>query len=126
MDGFDRLAASLQSQTKKMIGGSAKIQLEVGTITTDFGLSISRFPTAIPKGEYLIDKRLSINYKPETTITTSSAEGHTHSVSIPLLEGIAQIQPGENVLVCWNGADAIVVSVLTDSNNIGEEGSAHG
>lgn len=46
------------------------------TITTDFGLKIARFDTVIPKGEYLIDKRLSIDYKSEIEVVTSLSDGH--------------------------------------------------
>ena len=101
MNAFDRLGRTLQAQMNNAVNDGKSILIEYGTITTDFGLKIARFDTVIPKGEYLIDKRLSIDYKPEIEVVTSLSDGHSHTVKIPITEGIERIKAGDRVLVCW-------------------------
>ena len=73
------------------------------------------------KEEYLIDKRLSIDYKPEIEVVTSLSDGHSHTVKIPITEGIERIKAGDRVLVCWIDVDPIVVAVIVSSSDIGKE-----
>ena len=63
MNAFDRLGRTLQAQMNNAVNDGKSILIEYGTITTDFGLKIARFDTVIPKGEYLIDKRLNLRLK---------------------------------------------------------------
>lgn len=67
---------------------------------------------------YWIDKRLAIDYKPETEVKTSKANEHSHTVQIPLAEGVSQIQAGDTVLVCWVGIDPVIVAVLVNGSAI--------
>ena len=94
MNAFDRLGRTLQAQMNNAVNDGKSILIEYGTITTDFGLKIARFDTVIPKGEYLIDKRLSIDYKPEIEVVTSLSDGHSHTVKIPITEGDRTYQSG--------------------------------
>ena len=121
MNAFDRLGRTLQAQMNNAVNDGKSILIEYGTITTDFGLKIARFDTVIPKGEYLIDKRLSIDYKPEIEVVTSLTDGHSHTVKIPITEGIERIKAGDRVLVCWIDVDPIVVAVIVSSSDIGRE-----
>ncbi|NDO18828.1 hypothetical protein FMM68_04060 [Lachnospiraceae bacterium MD329] len=120
MNAFEQISQTLQNQTQKSIEENNSILLEIGDIVTDFGLKIPRFDTVIPKEEYMIDKRLSIAYKPETEILTSNANNHKHTVQIPLIDGISQITEGDSVLVCWVGADPVIVAVVVSGGTIGK------
>ena len=115
MNAFDRLGRTLQAQMNNAVNDGKSILIEYGTIT------IARFDTVIPKGEYLIDKRLSIDYKPEIEVVTSLSDGHSHTVKIPITEGIERIKAGDRVLVCWIDVDPIVVAVIVSSSDIGRE-----
>lgn len=117
MNAFDRLGRTLQAQMNNAVNEGRSVLIEYGTITSDFGLKVTRFDTVIPKGEYLIDKRLSIDYKPEIEVVT----GHSHTVKIPITEGIERIKAGDRVLVCWIDVDPIVVAVIVSSSDIGKE-----
>ncbi len=118
MNAFDRMSLLMQKQSQKIVTDNSKVLLEFGIITEELGLKIARFDVEIPKSEYYIDKRLSIDYDSKKTVTTSSKNGHTHSVDIPLTDGIAKIKSGDMVLVCWVDNDPIIVSVLTGSENM--------
>lgn len=120
MNAFEQISQTLQNQTQKSIEENNSILLEIGDIVTDFGLKIPRFDTVIPKEEYMIDKRLSIAYKPETEALTSNANNHKHTVQIPLTDGISQITEGDSVLVCWVGADPVIVAVVVSGGTIGK------
>lgn len=97
MNAFDRLGRTLQAQMNNAVNEGRSVLIEYGTITSDFGLKVARFDTVIPKGEYLIDKRLSIDYKPEIEVVTSLSDGHSHAVKIPITEGIERIKAGDRV-----------------------------
>jgi hypothetical protein len=118
MNGFEHLGSILQEQMGETVGANKNVVMELATITSNLGLKVARFDNEIPRGDYLIDTRLAIDYKPETNIVSSSADGHSHTVAIPLTEGIAKIKSGDMVLVCWVGDEPIVISVITNSNNI--------
>ena len=121
MNAFDRLGRTLQAQMNNAVNEGRSVLIEYGTITSDFGLKVTRFDTVIPKGEYLIDKRLSIDYKPEIEVVTSLSDGHSHTVKIPITEGIERIKAGDRVLVRWIDVDPIVVAVIVSSSDIGKE-----
>lgn len=62
--------------------------LELGTIKSDLSLKLDRFAVPIPKGEYLITRRLETSLK-----------------------------PGDRILVAWvnNGIDPVVVDEVVSS-----------
>lgn len=120
MNAFEQISQTLQNQTQKSIKENNSILFEFGDIVTDFGLKIPRFDTVIPKEEYMIDKRLSIAYKPETEVSTSNSNDHRHTVKIPLVDGISQITEGDRVLVCWVGIDPVVMAVIVSGGTIGK------
>lgn len=119
MDAFERICQTLQKQTDKTLKGNQNVSVEFGEITSDFSLKVSRFDTPIPKGEYFLDKRLSIDYKPEIEVKTESASSHSHTIKIPLTEGISRIVEGDMVLVCWVGIDPVVLAVIVSGKVIG-------
>ena len=94
MNAFDRLGRTLQAQMNNAVNDGKSI---------------------------LIDKRLSIDYKPEIEVVTSLSDGHSHTVKIPITEGIERIKAGDRVLVCWIDVDPIVVAVIVSSSDIGKE-----
>ena len=114
MNAFDRLGRTLQAQMNNAVNEGRSVLIEYGTITSDFGLKVTRFDTVIPKG-------LSIDYKPEIEVVTSLSDGHSHTVKIPITEGIERIKAGDRVLVCWIDVDPIVVAVIVSSSDIGKE-----
>lgn len=121
MDSFEKLCQTMSRQMERTYQANSSVTAELGTITSNLDLKVQRFDTPIPKGEYLIDNRLAIDYKPETEVTTLPADGHSHKVKIPLTEGIAKIKAGDTVLVCWVGTDPIIVAVVVNSDDIGKE-----
>lgn len=121
MDAFERIAQTMQQQMGNTYNANSTVTVELGSITSNLDLKVSRFDTPIPKGEYLIDKRLAINYKPDIEVITSISNNHRHNVTIPLTEGIARIRPNDTVLVCWVGIDPVIVAVLVNSSDIGKE-----
>lgn len=52
MNAFDRLGRTLQAQMNNAVNEGRSVLIEYGTITSDFGLKVTRFDTVIPKGEY--------------------------------------------------------------------------
>lgn len=121
MDAFDKMGKTFQNQFQNTMNANSKTQQEIGTITDALELKLRRFPTAIPKGDYLIDKRLAINYEPDTEVITSVSNSHSHTVKIPLTKGVSQIKAGDKVLVCWVGFDPVIVAVVVNGNDIGKE-----
>ena len=107
MNAFDRLGRTLQAQMNNAVNDGKSILIEYGTITSDFGLKVARFDTVIPK--------------PEIEVVTSLSDGHSHTVKIPITEGIERIKAGDRVLVCWIDVDPIVVAVIVSSSYIGKE-----
>lgn len=118
MDSFDRICQTLQKQTDKTVNGNTSVSFEFGNIMSDLSLKVTRFDTPIPKGEYFIDNRLSIDYKPETEVETETANNHSHNVKIPLAEGISRIKTGDRVLVCWVDIDPVILAVVVSGDVI--------
>lgn len=79
--------------------------LDFGEIGSDKSLICNSFPIPIPKGDYLICRRLTGG-----TYTSSRQAAHTHTVTLP---GLAV---GDRVLVAWVGNDAVVVDVIISAD----------
>lgn len=89
--GINLLAQVISGRIAEQTRGSD--ELELGTIRPDAGLLLDRFPVPIPKGSYLVGRRLT---EPET---------------------LSPLQAGDRVLVAWvnGGTDPVIVDVVVST-----------
>lgn len=113
MDGFEKLGHTLSGHMNTTFDAKNRVGLEIGLVNADFSLQMPRFETSIPKEDYKVGRNLCVDYINPIQVTTSaSSEGHTHSVSIPLPEGVKKIAPGDEVLVAWVGNEPVIICIL--------------
>lgn len=79
--------------------------LDFGEIRGDKSLLTNRFGVPIPKDDYVICRGLA-----HGALTTTSAEGHAHRVTIP------KVKPGDRVLVAWVDDDAVIIDVILNAD----------
>lgn len=106
---IEAMGLMLDSQMKRVSRAAVPVTVELGKITSGGGLKIDSFPNVIPRGEYMVDLRLTTS----TQITTEEASGHKHGATLP-----SQIRPlnsGDRVLVIWAGNEPIVVATVVGS-----------
>lgn len=85
--------------------------LDFGEIGSDKSLICNSFPIPIPKGDYLICKRLTGGtYTSSESGAPDDTVPHTHTVTLP---GLAV---GDRVLVAWVGNDAVVIDVIINAD----------
>ncbi|NSW90206.1 MAG: hypothetical protein HPY74_05925 [Firmicutes bacterium] len=134
--GVNKLARVLLSRMKQT--GSKPDILELGTIKSDYSLLTDRFPIAIPKGEYLVCRSLTLNAEQPLTITAENQGQHPHGPSgghsqysgdgvhshpdtegqhihdVVLPDLMKPLKPGDRVLVAWvnDGTDPVVIDIV--------------
>ena len=103
--GISRLAGVL----KKLADGQVPkdLLIDFGVIQADGSLLTNTFTIPIPKRDYQVCGGLKAR-----TETTSSADGHTHTVTTRALE------IGDRVLVAWVQNDAVVIDVLEQAADV--------
>lgn len=102
MNHFDRLAEVLRTRESLALRGSAAPAAELGSINSDYSLSVKSLQTPIPKGDYLLPLPLSAGNM------TDTADRHTHTV--PSLRGL---RPGDRVLVLWADGEPVVAAIVS-------------
>ena len=97
MDGFARLAGVLQTKMQQQAKKEISVNLELGTIGTDFTLLLDSVPDiVIPKDGYLVNRALTMQ---DPMVATEIADLHTHVVNVP--EQLKGLSTGDRVLVAW-------------------------
>lgn len=107
---IEELGELLEARMKGRIKANETPTLELGTINGNMALQVDSLGNAIPKGEYMVSLRLTIG---SLTVTSETAEAHTHRVTIPgVLRGL---KAGDRVLVAWAGNEPVVIDVVVSS-----------
>ncbi len=113
MDEFAEFSEVINDHIKGVFNASNKPCVEFGIITADNGLKIDRFPTAIPKGDYMLSSHIagdSIEISGGTHSGHLSGNGeHKHEIILPALKA------GDRVVVLWCGNEPVVVAVIIRS-----------
>lgn len=118
INGFTELGNVLDSAMKGRAKANDTVSNELGTINSDMSLSTDSFDKPIPKGDYMVDVRLTHNHGMEVQGSGSHGghEGgngsHSHTVAVRTLKA------GDRVLVAIVGTERIVTNIITSSNNI--------
>lgn len=129
MNNMERLGNTLDGRMKRTSGAAVPTFIELGIINKNLSLTTDSLKSPIPKGDYMVDIRLtSPTYN--TSSTTHSHSGgthgghsvgtgdhshsggaHTHRVP----EEFRALEAGDRVLVAWCGNEPVVISIVVSS-----------
>ena len=125
MNNIERLGNLFTSQIKRTVDGNKSIIAELGTIGANLSLKVSSVKNAIPKGQYMLSRSLTLGSSGSKLTVTKSGQGkhehtdieesgeHNHDVVIP--DKMRSIRSGDRVLVIWVGSEAVVVDIVKSS-----------
>lgn len=133
MNNKERLGSVLDGRMKTTSGAAVPTTIELGIINSNLSLTTDSLQSPIPKGEYMIDARLSSgSYETSSATHTHSGGSHSHSDSSHshsggdhshsggshahrLPEVFRGLSAGDRVLVAWCGNEPIVIAVVVSS-----------
>lgn len=107
MNGYENLGSVLQSRMADVNTQGKGLQPCLGVVGSSLAITVDGESWPIPRGDYMIASRLNI----PASITTSTSEGHSHTVST----GASPLKSGDRVLIVWAGNEPIVVDVVHSS-----------
>lgn len=126
---LERLGATLDGRMKKTSGAAVPTTIELGVINDNLSLTTDSLKTPIPKGDYMVDIRLTAKSY-DTSNTTHEHSGGTHSGhdggdgihshdggehAHRLPDVFRGLQAGDRVMVAWCGHEPVVISILVSS-----------
>lgn len=125
---LERLGNTLDGRMKKTSSAAVPTAIELGEINGQLALTTDSLKSPIPKGQYMVDIRLTGGTTTSSTTHTHSDGSHsgheggngTHSHSggahTHELPGIFRgIQAGDRVLVAWCGNEPVVIAIVVSS-----------
>ena len=129
-NNLQRLGETLNSRMQQTAGANFKTSIELGTINGDLSLTTDSIKTPIPKGEYMVDLRLTHDTYFTYNELRSSAnaphvhqgDDHTHDADglhdhrAPSV--FRMLRAGDRVLVAWAGHEPIVITIVVSSDVI--------
>lgn len=129
MNNMQLLGNVLHSRMEKTAGASVHTTAELGTINANMSLSTDSLQSPIPKGDYMVDIRLSCDTY-DTNSTVHSHNGGTHSGHVGgdgshehnggahthrIPSEFRALKPGDRVLVIWCGHEPVVTAIIASS-----------
>ena len=105
---IQRLGNTLASRMKSTASAAVPTTLELGTIRDNLSLTTDSLRSLIPRGEYMVDRRLTGD---SHTSTEGEAEPHSHE----LPDTFYRLKDGDRVLVAWCGNEPVVLAVVVSS-----------
>lgn len=119
----EELGKMITAQMKSVYQRNSGITIELGTITSNMGLSVDSLGNTIPKGDYMISRHLMQEMSVTTNsvaLNTGETDGHKHAISghshtATLPNKLRGIQAGDRVLIAWAGTEPIVVDIVISS-----------
>lgn len=125
----DRLGDIMTGQMKKTSSAAVQITTELGTINKNLSLTTDSLPTAIPKGDYMVNLMLTSSaYRTSSETHTHSGGSHggheggngshshdggAHSHKLPSV--FRSLKAGDRVLVMWCGNEPVVIAIVVSS-----------
>lgn len=126
---IERLGDIMTGRMKKTSAAAVPTTTELGIINKNLSLTTDSLPTAIPKGDYMVNLMLT------GRAYRTSAENHTHSGgshggheggngshthndgehSHELPSEFRSLKEGDRVLVMWCGNEPIVIAIVVSS-----------
>ena len=111
---FQRLGATLSNRMKKTANGAVPTTIELGIVNANLSITTDSLPAEIPKGDYMVDLRLTGGLG----ISGGTHEGHeegngTHSHTLP--SSFRGLRAGDRILVAWCGNEPVVIAIVTSS-----------
>lgn len=101
--------------------------VELGTIAANYDLVPDNFRAAIPKGDYMVNLRLTGGLLTSETEHTHSGGAHEQQVGTGahshsggkhnhmLPSEYRGLKPGDRVLIAWCGNEAVVIAIVVSS-----------
>lgn len=89
--------------------------LDFGEILAGYQLQTNTFPVAIPAGDYMVCRSLTIGTAGSylTNVTTTEGSG---SAYVP--ESMRMLQPGDHVLLAWVENTAVVIDLIQKASSL--------
>lgn len=126
---IERLGDIMTGRMKKTSAAAVPTTTELGTINSNLSLTTDSLPTAIPKGDYMVNLMLtSTAYRTskeshthsggshgghESGSGTHSHDGGSHSHALP--SELRSLRAGDRVLVMWCGNEPVVIAIVVSS-----------
>jgi len=109
--GANLLARAIaQMGAREAEGGSPAVEL--GTVQPDLSIRVDGWSVAIPKGEYLLARSLTL---PDPMVQTGPGGEYGHTHAVPRPAALAPLKPGDRVVCVWAGSDLVVLDVVVSS-----------
>lgn len=132
---MQRLGATLSNRMKRTADGAVPTTIELGVVNDNLSITTDSLQAAIPKGEYMVDIRLTCGtYRTSRETHTHDGGSHSHSGcgiggghsggahshdggihDHRLPEEFRPLQAGDRVLVAWCGLEPVVIAIVTSS-----------
>lgn len=126
---IERLGEIMAGRMKKTSDAAVPTTTELGTINSNLSLTTDSLPTAIPKGDYMVNLMLA------SSSYSTSSESHSHSGgshggheggngshshdggehSHDLPSEFRSLRAGDRVLVMWCGNEPVVIAIVVSS-----------
>lgn len=135
---IEELGILINARMKGVAGANNGIALELGVIGSNMALFVSSLGNAIPKGEYMIARHLTLSslqidtnsasmtissasletneeeaHKHTIESHTHSTDNHSHTATLP--DALRGLREGDRVLVAWVGTEPVVVDIVVSS-----------
>lgn len=139
--GVNKLARVMKGRMAREREAYSSLVLDFGEIQGDYSLKTNTFPKAIPKGDYMVCRQLTLGPtdthltytikpgNPEDGTHNHGSSGthgghvggdgsHTHTNEGPHIhdvlipEKMRKLLPGDRVLVAWVQNDAVVIDLI--------------
>lgn len=112
MTNLQRLGNVFDGRMKKTSGAAVPTTIEFGKINNNLSLTTDSLNSPIPKGEYMVDIRLSgTSYKTSETTIAGVEGSHEHELTDPF----RALEDGDRVLVAWCGNEPVVIAIIVAS-----------
>lgn len=126
-ENIERFASLMSNRMQSTANAAIPNTLELGKITANMALVPDNFRVPIPKGDYMVNLRLTGPM--ETTETEHKHSGGAHAQSTGdgvhsheggkhkhgLPESHRGLRPGDRVLIAWCGNEAVVIAIVVSS-----------
>ncbi|MDO5397198.1 MAG: hypothetical protein Q4G33_04640 [bacterium] len=111
MDSFEELHATIASAIESAVKDLSVTYTDIGTITAGGALQTRKYPTPIPRADYLIGRVVS-GWAEEIIKTEVEPVEHFHKLKTKKIFTQFELHAGDKVLVVWVDNTPVVVDVL--------------
>lgn len=126
-ENIEKFATLMSNRMQRTANAAIPNTLELGKITSNLALVPDSFRIPIPKGDYMVNLRLTSGMETSETEHQHSGGAHAqesgtgvhthtggkHKHMLPMEH--RGLQPGDRVLIAWCGNEPVVIAIVISS-----------